>query len=107
MSHAATTRQSSKPRNDLVLAGPIMPQPITPILMRSFGPTGGAPVKAARANGDAPNAVAAPAACIKRRRVNKGSGPEECIDLSACDGAFQSAHVLRYWRRPEVNSGEV
>ena len=46
MSHAATTWQSSKLRNDFVLAGPIMPQPITPIVMRSCAGT-----RRARANG--------------------------------------------------------
>src|ERR1019366_3133975 len=36
-SHAATTRQSSSARNDLVFSGPCIPQPMTPTVMRLDG----------------------------------------------------------------------
>src|SRR5690348_4240522 len=64
MSQAATTWQSSKPRKDLVLAGPIMPQPMTPMVMRSCAGT-----RRARAKGAAEMAAAAAADWMNLRRV--------------------------------------
>src|SRR3974390_675600 len=73
MSQAATTRQSSYPRNDLVFAGPIMPHPTTPIVIRSEAGT-----RRARANGAAETAAAAAADWMKLRRgiANEGAGTE-------------------------------
>src|SRR5579863_6488002 len=64
MSQAATTWQSLKPRKDLVFAGPIMPHPITPMVMRSCAGT-----RRARAKGAADTAAAAAADWMKWRRV--------------------------------------
>src|SRR5579863_5167594 len=64
MSQAATTWQSLKPRKDLVLAGPIMPHPMTPMVMRSCAGT-----RRARAKGLAENAAVAAADWMNLRRV--------------------------------------
>src|SRR5580658_2685605 len=67
MSQAATTWQSSWARNAFVLAGPIMPQPITPIVMR-LEADGRAP-EIACAHALPGRRAAAPAARTKSRRV--------------------------------------
>src|ERR1035441_10982357 len=65
MSHAATTWQSASPRNDLVFAGPIMPHPMTPMVMRLEAD--GRPMPQAALG----MAAAAPATLRKSRLVNK------------------------------------
>src|SRR5436305_13182302 len=65
-SQAATTWQSDCSRKDLVLAGPIIPQPITPMVMRSEA--GGRPPQAQVVRGRV--TAAAPAAAINFLRLN-------------------------------------
>src|SRR5262245_50995311 len=66
-SQAATTWQSLKPRKASVLPGPIMPQPTTPMVIRSEGAVVPARPKAL-AGMMVGTAMAAPVAARKRRR---------------------------------------
>src|SRR5690242_15000450 len=67
-SHAATTWQSGKARNALVLLGPCMPQPTTPRVTRSDGAF--LPPRPSALRGtNVGRAMAAPAAVRKWRRL--------------------------------------
>src|ERR1700761_7538905 len=69
MSQAATTWQSGWARNAFVLAGPIIPQPMIPTVIRSDA--GG---RDPRASAVEDVTAAAPAALRKIRRVNGARG---------------------------------
>ena len=64
----------SKPRKDFVLAGPIMPHPMTPTVMRSCAGT-----RRARANGAAEKAAVAAADWMNFRRVRTEADEDEVI----------------------------
>src|SRR5580658_661648 len=78
MSQAAPTWQSSRERKALVLAGPIMPQPMTPMVMRLEG--------AVRAQETRGSMAAAPAALRNERRLMeagvKDAGAGFCMVIS-------------------------
>src|ERR1700678_2277538 len=80
MSHAATTWQSSCARNALVFAGPIMPHPMTPMVMRFEGLVRPLP-EIARAHAPRGSRAVAPATLRKSRRLM----PAGALEREDCD----------------------
>src|SRR5450631_2109701 len=107
MSHAATTWQSGCSRKALVFAGPIMPQPMTPTVMRFEAEGRACPQALAGRMAAAP--AAAPADLMKARRekgdLSVGSERRESdrrffIVVSGAPLFLRStkAHKSVYWR---------
>src|SRR5580658_5433762 len=99
-SHAATIWQSGCFKKTSVLAGPIMPQPITPMVMRSE-----AGARPARANALRESTAAAAAACMNLRRDNCDCDAEGRIVIDASRAAARVDPSQGLWRsdqHPEV-----
>src|SRR5580658_995979 len=105
MSQAATTWQPGILRNALVLFGPCMPQPITPMVMRSCAGT-----YAARRRGLEAMATVAPAVARKLRREIGDfvmTGSMDCSRSAARNLNAQRAQISTHVARCAIRGASI